>query len=83
VFATSRRRVPEPAVLIFGIVYPSVAGLDSNRQSLYLNLGALAFLSFTAWLLVKNLMKEKLPPPARHQAAKVCRPLDGTGAVSR
>jgi hypothetical protein len=48
--------------LLFGVVYPTVAGLDSSRQSLYLNLCALAFLSFTAWLLVKNLIKEKSPP---------------------
>jgi hypothetical protein len=48
--------------LLFGVVYPSVAGLDSNRQSLYLNLCALAFLSFTASLLVKRLANEKNPP---------------------
>jgi hypothetical protein len=47
--------------LLFGVVYPSVAGLDSNRQSLYLNLCALAFLSFTALLLVKRLANEKIP----------------------
>jgi hypothetical protein len=50
--------------LLFGVVYPSVAGLDDNRQSLYLNLCALAFLSFTSWLLVKNMMNEKLQQPA-------------------
>jgi hypothetical protein len=58
-----KRTVPEIGkwlavqFLLFGIVYPCVAGLDSNRQSLYLNLCALVFLSFTAWLLVKNLLK--------------------------
>jgi hypothetical protein len=46
--------------LLFGIVYPCLAGLDDNRQSLYLNLCALMFLSFTASLLVKSVMKEKL-----------------------
>ena len=46
--------------LLFGIVYPCLAGLDDNRQSLYLNLCALLFLSFTASLLVKSVMKEKL-----------------------
>jgi hypothetical protein len=47
--------------LLFGVFYPCITGLDSNRQSLYLNLCALAFLSFTAWLLVKNLAGEKIP----------------------
>jgi hypothetical protein len=40
--------------------YPCIAGLDNDRQALYLNLCALQFLSFTAWLLVKCL-GEKVP----------------------
>jgi hypothetical protein len=44
--------------LVFGALYPCVAGLDSDRQSLYLNLSALAFLSFIARLLVKDLLNE-------------------------
>jgi hypothetical protein len=55
--------------LLFGVIYPCVAGLDNDRQSLYLNLCALGFLAFTAWLLVKNLAQEKIPAPA--QAATV------------
>jgi hypothetical protein len=47
--------------LLFAVVYPCVAGLDSDRQSLYLNLCALEFLAFTAWLLVKYF-GEKVPP---------------------
>ena len=50
-------------LLLLGIVYPCLAGLDADRQSLYLNLCALAFLSFAAWLLVKNVMKERIPAP--------------------
>jgi hypothetical protein len=50
--------------LLFAIVYPCVAGLDSDRQSLYLNLCALEFLSFTAWLLVKSLGEKILPHEA-------------------
>jgi hypothetical protein len=51
--------------LLFGVLYPCVAGLDSDRQPLYLNLCALIYLSFTAWLLVKRLADEKIPaqPP--------------------
>ena len=37
--------------LIVGVLYPSVAGLDSSRQTLYLNVCAVGFLVFTAWLL--------------------------------
>lgn len=50
--------------LLFGILYPCVAALDQNRQSLYLNLSALVFLSFIAWLVVKNLMKITSPVAA-------------------
>ena len=50
-------------LLLLGIVYPCLAGLDADRQSLYLNLCALAFLSFAAWLLVKNVMKERISTP--------------------
>ncbi len=45
--------------LLFSMIYPCVAGLDSSRQSLYLNLCALEFLAFTAWLLVKFLANER------------------------
>ena len=50
--------------LLFGVLYPCVAGLDSDRQPLYLNLCALTYLSFTAWLLVKRLADEKIPEPS-------------------
>ena len=53
--------------LLFSIIYPCLAGLDDTRQSLYLNLCALEFLSFTAWLLVKHLLNERSalsPAPA-------------------
>ena len=38
--------------LLFGIVYPCAAGLDSDRQSLYLNIAVLVFLGFAAWQLI-------------------------------
>ena len=38
-------------LLLFGAVYPCLAGLDANRQSLYLNLCALGLLLFTGWRL--------------------------------
>ena len=47
--------------LLFAAVYPCLAGLDPDRQSLYLNLCALVFLAFTARLLVKNLINDNTP----------------------
>ncbi len=41
--------------LIIGILYPCVAGLDGGRQTLYLNLCAVGFLGFTAWVLASRL----------------------------
>jgi hypothetical protein len=41
-------------VLVYGILLPCLAGLDSNRQSLYLNLCAAMFLAFITWLLVSQ-----------------------------
>ena len=55
--------------LLFSIVYPCAAGLDGSRQSLYLNLCALEFLTFTAWMLVKFLASEKKPAPGAVAAA--------------
>jgi hypothetical protein len=37
---------------LFGMLYPLLAGLDSDRETLYLNLCALMFLAYTAWLAV-------------------------------
>ncbi len=42
-------------LVLFGIVYPCLAGLDGERQSLYLNLCALLLLAFTAWQVVKRV----------------------------
>ena len=49
--------------LLFGVVYPCLAGLDADRQSLYLNLSALLFLAFVTWLLVKRMADEKISTP--------------------
>jgi hypothetical protein len=47
-------RLTAAQLLLLGIVYPCVAGLDADRQALYLNLCALMLLAFTAWLLLKR-----------------------------
>jgi len=52
--------------ILFGVVYPCLAGLDPVRQPLYLNLCALGLLVFTAQLLVRRLGEAK-----NHEAAVV------------
>ncbi len=50
--------------LLFAVVYPCLAGLDEDRQMLYLNLSALALLTFIAWQLTKHLREDKIQPPS-------------------
>ncbi|HTS17445.1 MAG TPA: hypothetical protein VMP11_07725 [Verrucomicrobiae bacterium] len=40
-------------LVLFGILYPSVAGLDADRQMLYLNVCAAVLLVVTTWQLVR------------------------------
>ena len=58
--------------LVVGIVYPSAAGLDPDRQTLYLNLCAVGFLGFVAWISVIRLLKRPVestdPVPATQSA---------------
>lgn len=53
---------------LYGILYPLLAGLDPDRETLYLNLCALMFLAYTAWLLVLKF-------------SRPC-PVDATGNLS-
>jgi len=39
---------------LFGALYPFLAGIDAERQTLYLNIVALMFLSMTAWQLMRR-----------------------------
>jgi hypothetical protein len=55
--------------LIVGIVYPCAAGLDSGRQTLYLNLCAVGALGFTAWLLVSRLRTQSGVPTSANATA--------------
>ena len=55
--------------LLFGVFYPCIAGLDDDRQSLYLNLSALAFLAFITCLLVKRMGDEESFAPAAAKSA--------------
>jgi len=42
-------------LLVYGILYPSLAGLDSDRDSLYFNICAIGFLALAAWQLLRAL----------------------------
>jgi len=57
-----RRAAPGPAGrwlawqwLLYGLVYPCLAGLDSDRQTLYFNLCSLLFLGWASWQLTQKL----------------------------
>jgi hypothetical protein len=50
-------------LLLYGLLYPSLAGLDSNRESLYFNLCAMIFLALAAWQLSRYLKPQKAPEP--------------------
>ena len=58
-------------LLLFGIIYPSVAGLDWARQNLYLNLCGFVFLASITRLLSKRLEQPgpDQPPVAFGKAA--------------
>jgi hypothetical protein len=45
--------------ILFGVLYPCLAGLDPVRQPLYLNLCALGLLVFIAQLLIQRLAENK------------------------
>jgi hypothetical protein len=40
--------------LVFGGLYPCLAGLDSERQTLYLNVCAFLFLALAAWQVLRR-----------------------------
>jgi len=51
-------------LLLFGILYPCVAGLDVDRQSLYFNVAALLFLALAAWQMGGRWLRlQHLPEP--------------------
>jgi len=56
--------------LIIGILYPCAAGLDSGRQTLYLNIVAVGFLGFTAWMLAPRLWNRPVDQPSADPAVQ-------------
>src|SRR5205814_4392839 len=56
--------------LVIGILYPCAAGLDSGRQTLYLNLCAVGSLGFMAWVLASRLRDTSEEPKGASAAAQ-------------
>ena len=56
--------------LIIGILYPCAAGLDSGRQTLYLNLCAVSSLGFTGWVLATRLRNRSAEQTSTDAAAQ-------------
>jgi hypothetical protein len=57
-------------LLVFGLLYPTLAGLDADRQSLYLNSCGILFLAFTAWQLADELRSSSAEPSLSTQPAQ-------------
>jgi hypothetical protein len=57
-------------LFVFGALYPIAAGLDDDRQSLYLNICGFLFLAFTAWQLADELRVSSAEPGVETQPAQ-------------
>lgn len=56
--------------LILGLVYPCVAGLDSTRQALYFDLGAVLSLALASrWMIGRLALRSPAPCALQPQAA--------------
>ena len=63
-------RILGALLLLFGAIYPTAAGLDEVRQSLYLNICGILFLAFTAWQLADELRGPSTVPGVSTQPAQ-------------
>lgn len=63
-------RILATQFLLVGIGYPCAAGLDPDRQTLYLNLCAVGFLGFIAWIIVTRLLKRPTESNTAEPAAQ-------------
>jgi len=57
-------------MVVFGALYPTAAGFDDDRQSLYLNICGFLFLAFTAWRLADELRVSSAEPGVSTQPAQ-------------
>ncbi len=56
-------------LLLFGVLYPLLAGLDGDRQTLYFNLCAVTFLALASWQLVGRLNRDSTSRQSPNRAA--------------
>ena len=69
-------------LLLFGVIYPAVAGLDSDRQTLYFNLSALVFLAIAAWQLFRRLGGTTAPKNASSAVESLTSGLPGSQSAA-
>jgi hypothetical protein len=56
-------------LLFFGAIYPCLAGLDADRETLYLNVSAFIFLAIAAWMIAQRMGAPRASVPARETHA--------------
>ena len=56
-------------LLLFGAVYPCLAALDAERETLYLNISAFIFLTIAAWIIAQRPGALPRPVPAHETPA--------------
>lgn len=66
----TRGRILAGLLLVFGVLYPTAAGLDAERQSLYLNVCGFLFLAFIAWQWAEELRSSSAEPSLGAQPAQ-------------
>jgi hypothetical protein len=70
IISGTRGKVLALLTCVFGLLYPAAAGLDPERQTLYLNICGLLFLAFTAWQLADELRVSSAEPGVNTQPAQ-------------
>jgi hypothetical protein len=61
---TSEAKLVGIELLLFGAIYPCLAGLDADRETLYLNVSAFIFLAIAAWMIVQRTGTPRAFAPA-------------------
>src|ERR1039457_4121592 len=51
-------------LLLFGVIYPCLAGLDADHETLYLNISAFIFLAIAAWMVVQRMGAPRASAPS-------------------
>ena len=56
-------------LLLFGAIYPFLAALDADRETLYLNVSAFIFLAIAAWMIAQRTGTPRESAPAHETRA--------------